>query len=221
MERFAERPCYAGVSWGKDSLVVAHLAWRLMRERGVVIPLVWGRVEPIGNPDCEAVRDAFLSTHPGLPYHETSAWCVPHHQPDDEKGIVHDYGWTARGTLEEALSKAHVLVGSDRYVSGIRGAESGQRKARMRAHGVSTEKTCAPLGYWTARTVFAYLHHYDLPVHPAYACMGNGVLWERERLRVSVLGRVSGQGHGRWDWEWRYYGDRMRELTQMAKDALS
>src|SRR5690606_20321735 len=53
-------PCYVGVSWGKDSTVLAHLVARL--DRG--LPLVWYSI-PGGprpdNPDCVLVRDAFLA----------------------------------------------------------------------------------------------------------------------------------------------------------------
>ena len=51
----AAGPCYASVSWGKDSVVLASLVRRV----DPAIPLVWVKVEPIANPDCEAVRDAF------------------------------------------------------------------------------------------------------------------------------------------------------------------
>lgn len=57
---------FCGVSWGKDSVVVAHL----VRLHAPAMPLVWVRL-PGGwdNPDCEAVRDAFLADWPG-PYEE-------------------------------------------------------------------------------------------------------------------------------------------------------
>lgn len=59
--------------------------------------------------------------------------------------------------------------------------------------------------------MFAYLHRFDLPVHPAYA-MSRGGLWDRDRIRVASLGGRRGEGMGRAEWERAYYG---RELTRL------
>lgn len=77
--------------------------------------------------------------------------------------------------------------------------------------GISTERTCAPLAWWTAADVFAYLATHDLPVHPAYAMLGGG-RWRRERLRVAEIGDTHGKGGGRLEWETEYYGDALRRL---------
>lgn len=207
MRAFAEAgPCYVGVSWGKDSMVVAHLSLSLG------LPLVWVRVEPIVNPDCLLVRDAFLARFQQAVYTEIEEWCEPHQHSDS--GVIHEWGWTARGTLERGIAR----IGIDRYISGIRAQESGGRKARVAAYGLSTDRTCAPIGRWTTAEVFAYLHRYNLPVHPAYACLG---VWPRDRIRVSALGRTSGQGHGRWEWEQRYYGAEMRAMESLARERLT
>jgi len=58
-EFLADGPAWAGVSWGKDSMVIAHLC-------AGACPLVWVRVEPIANPDCERVRDVFIAAHPAV-----------------------------------------------------------------------------------------------------------------------------------------------------------
>jgi len=55
------RPDYCGVSWGKDSVVVAHLCRRVDPE----IPLVYMIDGEWENPDCRLVRDAFLADYPG------------------------------------------------------------------------------------------------------------------------------------------------------------
>lgn len=221
MEMFARRaPCYAGVSWGKDSVVVAHLAWRLREERGVTIPLVAVRTQPIENPDCPAVRDAFLERFP-MPLTEVEVWCTPHHDVEHEtKGVAHEWGWTAKGTLEAGFAEACRRTGADRHISGVRAAESGPRKLRMMRWGISTENTCAPIGWWKTPRVFAYLARFDLPIHPAYACSRGG-LWERDRLRVSALGRTRGQGIGRLEWERTYYGAEMRAWERLAKARLA
>lgn len=185
----AAGPCYAGTSWGKDSVVVAHLVATTCPE----VPLVWIRVEPIANPDCALVRDAFLARW-RCRYAEIVRRCAV-----DDDGEVH-----ATGTLESGFKEAASRYGP-RHVSGVRADESAQRKLRVMRWGESTEMTCAPIARWTSRDVFAYLAHHDLPVHPAYACLGGG-RWDRERIRVASLGGRRGQGHGRAIWEREYYG---------------
>lgn len=74
IEEFAQRgPCYASVSWGKDSTVLAHLVWAIAESGGPVIPIAWFREEPATNPHCYTVRDAFLDRH-RHPYIETAVW---------------------------------------------------------------------------------------------------------------------------------------------------
>lgn len=193
---FAGRgPCYAGTSWGKDSAVIAHMVATMCPG----VPLLWIRVEPLCNPHCELVRDDFLSRFSRHPYEEIRTTC--------ERGPS---GWIGTGRLERGFAIARERFG-ERYVSGIRADESGQRKRRCSHYGESSPNTCAPLSWWTGSDVFGYLHEYDLPVHPAYA-MSLGGLLDRDRIRVASLGGERGTGMGRWEWERRYYRDRLREL---------
>lgn len=210
IEAFAAKgPCYVGVSWGKDSTVVAHLAWRLAVERGVRLPLAWVRREPIDNPECYLVRDAFLARFPEVAEHEIRIDCA--YDP------AHPECWWVAGDprrspdarpKQQGFARVAAMFG-DRYVSGVRGAESGDRKKRMRSSGVATDRTCAPIGWWPTTDVFAYLRAYDLPVHPAYAMTMGGV-YPRDRLRVGGIGSHHGRGHGRAEWEARYYPDVVR-----------
>lgn len=195
-EFVAAGPCYASVSWGKDSTVLAHL----VRLAAPAIPLVWVRVEPIANPDCGAVRDAFLASYPG-PYLEVVVPCRHDHA-----------GWHATGTLESGFQEAARRFG-DRYVSGVRADESGVRKIAMRTRGLSGPRTCRPLGWWSAADVYAYASVSSLPVHPAYAMLGGG-RWTRDQLRVSSLGGRRGDQMGRAEWETEYYGDVLRRLQR-------
>lgn len=186
---------YVGVSWGKDSVVVAGMAQQLCPRW----PLVWVRVEPISNPDCPLVRDAFLAQHPHAHYEEITVECFR----DAD-------GWHASGTLERGFSQAANKFGL-RYVSGIRADESGIRKLRVAKHGLASKNTCAPLGWWTGMDVFAFLATHGLPIHPAYACLLDGHL-DPERVRVASLGGKRGQGMGREEWERRYYGDELARI---------
>lgn len=188
---------YAGVSWGKDSVVVADMVARVAPD----VPLVWVRVTPIENPDCQLVRDAFLSAHPSTRYDEIVVGC----RRDAD-------GWHATGTLECGFAEAVARYGLA-HVSGIRAEESGARKRRMLAFGESSASTCAPIGWWKAEDVFAYLFARGLPVHPAYACGISGP-WTRDRIRVASLGGRRGAGRGRGEWERVYYADAIREVEE-------
>lgn len=189
---------YVGVSWGKDSVVVAHLARRVAPD----LPLVWLRSEPGHNPDCLAVRDAFLADFPRH-YHEiiTPRW-------RDERG------WHSTGTMEAGFAEAERRFGP-RHVSGVRATESTARLLRMARWGESTARTCAPIGWWSAADVFAYLYTNGLPVHPAYA-MSQGGTWDRERIRVASLGEKHGRGMGRHEWERHYYRRELQAIGEFA-----
>ena len=182
---------YVGVSWGKDSTVLADLCCAVLPNW----PLVWVRVEPIFNPDCPAVRDVFLRRWPGVRYHEIVTHCR-----QDADGIH------ATGTLQEGFAIARKQFG-ECALSGIRGAESADRK-RMRERGNwRTARRLAPLIDWPGTHVWAYLADRDLPVHPAYAMAFGGVLEHRDRLRVSSLGGQRGRTFGREIQERIYYPD--------------
>jgi len=192
----AAGPCYVGTSWGKDSIVVAHLATALD------LPLVCVWCQPIQNPDCAAVRDAYLGAFPATRYDEIEVWCRRS-----------ETDWHATGTMEEGFAIAAGRHGG-RYISGIRAEESSTRALRVRSYGLSTARACAPIGWWSAAEIFAYLALHDLPIHPAYACSLAGTI-DRGRLRVSSLGGRRGMGRGRAEWERRYYGAEMRALSRM------
>lgn len=193
----AAGPCYAGVSWGKDSVTLAHL----VASQGLSVPLVWLRWEPMSNPDCKLVRDAFLS-----------AWRVEYHE------IVARYEWRERWVnVDDEHDRDGFRPARDRFgprhVSGIRAEESRGRAIRCAVWGESSPNTCAPLARWTALDVFGYLARYELPIHPAYAMTMGGAL-DRLHLRVDCLGGDTGTGHGRREWEWTYYRDEMMALGE-------
>lgn len=210
LDAFAHGRGYIGVSWGKDSVVVADLAMR----NGINLPLVHLRCIPSHNAYCDLVRDEFLRIWPGAQYHE----------------IACDYGDIYRGRLaaheqDKATDKIWFAtldaVGGmfgDRHVSGVRGAESNVRNLRMARWGVSTPRTCAPIGYWPTPDVFAYLHAYDLPIHPNYGMLGGG-RWDRHRIRTAEIGDIHGNGCGRTEWEREYYGDWLNRLHAPARPA--
>ncbi len=209
---------YLGVSWGKDSVVAAHILARL----GRVYPVVWVKIWPLYNPDCERVRDAFLAEY-DVDYHEIEVeWC-----PDQIRAWAAHTGGASLGysPVESAagagFAKAARLFG-DRHVSGVRAEESGTRKIAMRRWGHATDRTARPIGWWSTPDVFAYLHYHGLPVHPAYA-MTRGGLIDRLKLRVDALGGGKGcsMGYPRDVWEGRYYPDRVAEIGDLARRVLA
>ena len=187
----AQGRCYCSVSWGKDSVVLAHLVLRANLD----IPLVWIKVNPIFNQDCLKVRDLFLEKfHPR--YHEIE---IQFSGKDDNP----------TDTILPGLRIAEQEHGKH-YISGIRKQESGRRALRILAHGLSTRRSCAPLGYWTTNMVFAYLVQHRLPVHPVYAMLGGG-RWTRDKLRVASIGCTPGSAFGRREWEMEYYPEQIRK----------
>lgn len=199
IRRFAvEGPCYVGVSWGKDSVVVAHL----VAAHGLPCPALWLREGEAANPECEAVAWAFTQRWPNLRYREV----LIEYRPENLE--------TPDATVFRALAAA---AGTDRYITGLRAEESRVRRMRYFVHGVSTRRTCAPLSSWKAKHVFAYLAHHDLPTHPVYAMLGGG-RWSRDRVRTAMLGGGRGRGMGREEWEREYYGDVLRRLEATLGD---
>ena len=197
----ARKRCYAGVSWGKDSTVLAHLIHSgVSRLKDATPTLVWVKVSPIANPDCDRVADDFLERF-WAPYHRVDIDC--------DRDL---FGFHATGTLERGFSQAARFTGATAHISGVRAEESGERKWRMRKWGAETIRTLAPIGWWSHADVFGYLASRDLPVHPAYAMQGGG-RWPRSRIRVASLGGRRGDGMGRAEWEAEYYGDLLRRLS--------
>lgn len=199
----AQGPCYAGTSWGKDSVVVAYLLWRYAPD----VPLM--HLRPTNhNPDCDAVRDAYFDRYPGQKYVEVSVDYsgVDRTQPDSVVDRETDRCWyKAIREFGDAYGHRHIL--------GLRGEESAGRRLRMAKWGLNSPNGCAPIGNWSTADVFAALASRLLPVHPAYAMLGSG-RWQRDRLRVAELGDTHGKGSGRREWEAEYYGDVLRRLER-------
>lgn len=185
---------YVGVSWGKDSVLVAHLCIRAE----IGWPLVHIKVEGLANPDTDPVRDAFLDRF-DVVYHEL------------ECDQLHRGGTSLLDNPQtDGFTLAQERFGRD-YISGVRADEAGYRRLRMAKWGVSSKHACAPAGWWTHEEVFAYLFGHDLPVHPAYAYSMGGT-YERTRLRTAAIGGERGRNQGRLVWERVYYPEIVHRL---------
>lgn len=163
------------VSWGKDSVVAAHLAVTA----GLDCPLVWVRGDPWEMPECVEVRDVFLAAYPGTRYEERR---VRFGHP--RRG---EPGYDPCPPPDRRPSWTFDEVVPERWVSGVRAQESRTRRMSLVVHGDATARTCRPIVRWSHAQVFAYLHRHDLPVHPAYA-MTMGGQRDRGWLRVHALG---------------------------------
>ena len=191
----AETPhMIVGCSWGKDSLVLAHL----VHVSGLplrVVRMIQDRPDRRENPDSDTTRDAFLARWP----------------------LTYDEYPTA---ADDGLADMNQHYRVRRYVSGVAARESRARALAVASHGEVSANSVRPLGRWEARHVWAYLARWDIPTHPAYGYTAGGV-WDRDRLRVHSIGGPDGSGTGRWDWERRYYPDVIAELPGHGIEALA
>jgi len=184
-------------------MVLAGLCLRLQAQ-GVTIPLIHIRAVPLSNPDNSSVLDAWSILFPGSPVKVLTA---------DYSGIDPSLSIDAIEAAKDRIffRVCDAIERGSRRILGVRASESRVRKLRMLTYGHSTDKACAPLGWWSLADVFGYLAANGLPVHPAYAMLGGG-RWRREDLRVDELGGQLGRGRGRAEWEREYYGDVLRRL---------
>lgn len=192
-------PCYAGLSTGKDSVLLCHV----LASHGVDVPVVYVEVVPHASPEAPAV--VALVESMGLTVDRIAVAAER-----DGRGE-----WAGTGRLEAGFAEAARRYG-DRYLSGVRAAESYARTMRLRGHGVSTARTCAPLSRLSTDDVFACAAGLSLPLHPAYAMTAGG-LFDRAHLRVATLGGSRGTEHGRREWELRYYRAEMAALGLTAR----
>ena len=191
-------PGVVSTSWGKDSVVVAHIAMTA----GIRQPIVWVRSDPFETPECEQVRDQFLQMWPEAAalYSERS---VPLRNPKrGEPGHAthHLGGGRGQDVLGECITEP-------RHMSGVRAQESRVRDISIASRGLVTTNTCRPIGRWTGPDVFAYLTRHQLPIHPVYAMTLGGVL-DRQWVRTHPL--CQHVKHTKTDvahWEDTYYRD--------------
>jgi phosphoadenosine phosphosulfate reductase len=215
IEEFASvGECYCSVSWGKDSVVVAHLvATSSVAGR---VPLVFARARDWETPEVDQVRDAFLAAHPHVSYEEKEfTFRVPMR---GEPGFEDDAA--RQDALGETLANTH----GGRHISGVRAEESRIRAMSLRWHGEATVRSCRPIIKWRcADHVFPYLDRHDLPIHPAYG-MSVGGFHDRRWLRVHALGcehpgLSAARGDDPWAWEDRYYGDVL-DAARSAREGM-
>ena len=180
-------PCWCGVSWGKDSVVVADLCCRVGG-----IPLVFVCTRRT-TPYWHGVMSQFRSSWPDARITVIA----------EDEGDQWPHWGGGIGIADEMFGR--------RAVHGVRRQESSVRRLSAMVHGISTAHMCRPILNWSSDEVFAYLCQNDLPVHPNYAMLGGG-RWPRDWIRVGSIGGPRGRGIGRDEWEREYYGDVLRRI---------
>lgn len=203
IERFLDQgDATVSVSWGKDSVAVAHLATLIKPD----IAMQWVAVDGLEPPDSYRVRDDFLRTHPHVQYQETTV----------ELPIM-------RGEPRFPGPDVDILGAHNpgRTITGVRAAESKQRALSAAVHGISTARTCRPILNWSTIEVFGYLRDNSLPIHVSYQASMGGTL-TLDDIRVHTLATATLHSSSYWEritrWEDHYYGDIIsQELTRRAR----
>lgn len=178
-----------GCSWGKDSLVLAHLVWATGLPLRVV-RMIQDRPDRRENPDTDPTRDAFLARFPLPHYDEFSTAAV------------------------DGLAEMNRHFQAPRYCSGVAARESKVRALTVARNGLISAGSVRPLGRWQASHVWAYLAAHHIPIHPAYGYTAGGTL-SRDHIRVHSIGGPDGSGVGRHVWERRYYAEVWAELDRL------
>jgi len=192
------KPYYVAVSWGKDSIVLADLFYKLGAKCKYIYLRNLGR-EPEGN---QQVKKEFLKTH-DIEYVE-----IEYNYAKADSSYFNRKGEPAK--WQNLLRELKTKYGC--HVTGIRYDESAKRKRRFIMMGLETEYSFAPFRWFNAQDIFAYMHINDLPVHPNYAMSGGG-RWDKYRIRVSAIGNKEGDGMGRAEWEKEYYQDILNRMA--------
>jgi phosphoadenosine phosphosulfate reductase len=191
VHEFEKERCYMATSWGKDSLVAAHLTW-LVSSR---VPFVFIKQEGLGEDPYQIDVQSAFERLTGI-------------TTDVVRVRLSAFTKGRSPALEQGIKIAQAKYGV-RYINGLRAEESTVRK--MAFFGGRSEDSCWVIGDWTVQDIFAYIAQNNLPCHPAYAMTGGG-RYERAHIRVSTIGGHKGRGAGRDEWEKEYYSDVLARI---------
>lgn len=196
------KPHFCGISWGKDSVVLADMFLKINPETNIIFV---HQVDNM-NPHSLDVMKSFLDFHNPKNFFEYS------YSYKDS-----DLTWFKNGKPNKwyrILEEINKKFGC--HVTGIRPDESGKRAKRFKIFGMETINSFAPFQFMTHQEIFSYLAIHDLPIHPNYAMTLNGTL-DRKRIRVAAIGNKEGDGMGRTQWEKEYYPDILRKIESYGR----
>jgi phosphoadenosine phosphosulfate reductase len=186
--------CYASISWGKDSTILAYLIYLSQ----LPIPCVQ-TVCYTTNPDNELVKNDFCANY-DIDYHEVFS--------DDS---VLDRFSFDQSVINKFFEPVKVIFGNHKIL-GIRGDESNIRKYQQIKYKGITSTSCHPLIHWSLDDVFSFLINKNIPIHPVYGYSMGGLIPLKD-LRVDTLGDIRGRDRGRKEWENIYYQDELKQMN--------
>lgn len=205
---------YISMSFGKDSLVMAHLIWTHHPE----IPMLYVNCGEYDEwPDTARVRREFLALFPGCDFTELSGpsvWSfyqrVGFYVQDEEttpqaRQAQREYS----DSLGKVLGGEARRRGFDGAFIGLRRDESYNRERLFRMRGnlyyaeTRGEWACCPLERWTGRDVWAYIVAHDLPYNELYDLAPEG----RELARNGAMFGSRSARYGRLVFIKRMYPD--------------
>lgn len=210
MALIAAHPDYSvGVSWGKDSMCVLHMAYSMGIRKAVHV-----RYHPQARfPDSDEIRDRTLEMLPGLEYVEIpceSSWDVYERagrffmepETDVEKTLVKAY----EGQFQLAMAEGQRQLGAAGSFGGMRADESKARWMLTHTKGndyvtVDNRRIVLPIAYWSGADVWAYIVTHGLPWLKIYDYSPRGSrIRERSEPAFAVTGGVADsiRRHGSW-----------------------
>ena len=207
---------YVSTSWGKDSVVLVHLARRVRPEITCL-----HMASPAEMPGTEDVADwyreqgAHVVTLPARDLAEYLAWLrevrLPHERTASEQARV------VQGLKKDRADAWALEHGYETAIMGLRAEESRARR-RLRQYRGLTQRTRAglrhvyPLLDWTARDVWAYIVEHGLPYLPLYDRQTHGQT--RETLRNAGWLSTDGAERGRIAWLRHHYPRLYQRLVE-------
>lgn len=216
-EAAARGPLAVSVSWGKDSIALAHLALDTLGS----VPL-FHMASPYALPGYEACRAYFAerATIHELPASrslaEYIAWCQDIGLPHERERSVHQRVVSEikrdRGT-EWAREHGFVV-----QALGMRIAEKGPRAQVLRKRGPLYQMTdgswkCCPLAYWATQEVWAYIVSRGVPYNRRiYDAETHGQT--RETIRNTGWLSTDGAEQGRVAWLALHFPDHYTLLAE-------
>lgn len=205
------------MSWGKDSCAMGHLA---LTELGAVDMMHMACAHEL--PGGELVNEYFKNrasiVHELAPINtlaESLAWL-------HEVGLPHERERYAHQKIIKVRKKDRgqewaIANGYSITVMGMRAEEAKGRRLGFAARGLLYQRksghwTSNPIGWWTARDVWAYLVSRSVPWHPLYDRESLG--FTRETLRNGGWLYTDGANDGWAAWMKVHYPEQWRRLVE-------
>ena len=174
-----EKPVVA-CSWGKDSLTVLHMVYRVAKELDREFDVLWNNTG-VHYPSVYDIKRTL-----------EDKWNLNIIEAKPDKTfweIIEEYGYPGVKSsdrsdkanqsccyhIKKKPTKQEIKKNEwDLYFDGLTAYESDRRYMNLKDYGVKHyHKTfglqkCHPIGYWTVEDVWDYLEHYDIPYPDVY-----------------------------------------------------